>query len=319
MPKLFVTGLEGFVGSHLAREALAEGWEVAGIRHPSVSMPADARTRGRVECVPCNLLAGKRLGALLKRERPQAICHLAAVSFVPEGEGQGVATIETNVGGTQTLLEAARLACPDARMLVVSSGEVYGGTRSAGKPLSERSRLRPRSLYGVSKAAMELVGDYYQRHHGLHVVVARPFNHIGPGQSPRFVSSSFARQIAQIETRGGSGVLGVGNLESERDFTDVRDVVRAYLLLLRAGRPGRRYNVCSGQAVSIRSLLAMLFELTTADIRVDSERSRVRRGEVTRVFGDNTRIRRETGWRPLVPLRESLADILSYWRTCESE
>ncbi len=319
MPRLFVTGLEGFVGSHLAREALAQGWDVVGIRHPSVSAPAGAWPEGGVRCVPCNVLAGRKLGTLLRREQPQAIVHLAAVTFVPEGEGQGAATLETNVSGTQTLLEAARHSCPEAHTLLVSSGEVYGGTRSAGKALTERSRLRPRSFYGVSKAAMELVGDYYERRHGLPVVVARPFNHIGPGQSPRFVSSSFARQIAAIEASGGSGVVKVGNLKSERDFTDVRDVVKAYLLLLRVGRSGRRYNVCSGSAVGIGLLLATLLELTPADVRVDSDRSRIRRGEVTRVVGDNGRLRRETGWRPLVPLRESLGDILSYWRERETE
>lgn len=319
MPKLFVTGLEGFVGSHLAREALRQGWDVAGIRHPAVAVPAGAWPAGRVRCVPCNVLAGRRLTTLLRREQPCAIVHLAAVTFVPEGEGQGATTLQTNVSGSQTLLEAALASCPDARILFVSSSEVYGGARFPGKPLSERTRPRPRSLYGVSKAAMELVVGYYQRRHGLHLVVARPFNHIGPGQSARFVSSSFARQVALIEARGGSGVLKVGNLESERDFTDVRDVVKAYLLLLGLGRSGRRYNVCSGTAVSIGSLLATLLELTPADIRVDADRGRVRRGEVRRVVGDNSRLRRETEWCPLIPLRESLVDILSYWREREAE
>ncbi len=319
MPKLFITGLEGFVGSHLAGEALAQDWTVAGIRHPSAPYPPVFLQQDRVRCAPCNVLSRRRLASVLRREQPLAIVHLAAITFVPEGEGHAAATLQTNVGGSQNLLEASADACPEARILLVSSGEVYGGTRPRGRPLSERARPRPRNLYGVSKAAMELVGEYYRRHHGLNVVVARPFNHIGPGQSPRFVASSFARQIVAIEKRGGTGVLRVGNLESERDFTDVRDVARAYMLLLQDGRTGRRYNVCSGRAFSIGHLLDVLLGLTSTHIRIERDRRRVRRGEVSCVVGDCTRLRQETGWNPRIPLSQSLEDVIRYWRENAAE
>jgi GDP-4-dehydro-6-deoxy-D-mannose reductase len=253
------------------------------------------------------------LERILRREHPHAVVHLAAVSFVPDGEGGEAGTLETNVTGSQVLLEGVLRGCPDARILLVSSGEVYGGMRRGGRPLNERHGVRPKSLYGVSKAAMELVGAHYRRRHRLDLVIARPFNHIGPGQSPRFVASSFARQVAEIEA-GRQGVLKVGNLDAERDFTDVRDVAQAYLLLLGLGRSGGLYNVCSGRATGVGWLLDRLRDLSNAAIQVETDRSRVRRKEVNRVVGDNAKIRLATGWRPEVPLETSLSDILGFWR-----
>jgi GDP-4-dehydro-6-deoxy-D-mannose reductase len=223
-------------------------------------------------------------------------------------------TYQTNVMGTLHLLDALRRHAPGARALVVSSAEVYGGLTT---PLPESTPLSPASPYAASKAAAEMIAIQHHRAYGLQVVRARSFAHTGPGQTARFAVSAFARQIARIEVARQAPVLAVGNLAARRDFLDVRDVARAYLALLHLGEAGEVYNVCSGRAVALQELLDGLLALARVGIDVEHDPALDRPVDVPELRGDPTRIMAATGWRPEVPLQQTLSDVLTYWRAKE--
>jgi GDP-4-dehydro-6-deoxy-D-mannose reductase len=217
-----------------------------------------------------------------------------------------------NAGGTANLLEAA-VAFGRPRVVVVTSAEMYGFVQAKDLPLSEAVIPRPRHPYGVSKmAASHLVRVYWQ-HYGLPVVEARPFNHIGPRQAPGFVVPDFASQLAAAKLGKQPAVLSVGNLDAERDFTDVRDVIRAYSYLAEKGRPGEAYLICSGRPVSIASLLQCLIELAGITVAVSYDPARMRPSDMPQLYGAYSKIEQDTGWRPEIPLRQSLADALAEW------
>ncbi|MBI2080707.1 MAG: GDP-mannose 4,6-dehydratase, partial [candidate division NC10 bacterium] len=219
-----------------------------------------------------------------------------------------------NAGGTVSLLEAAAAAAPGARVLVIGSAEAYGEVEEDDLPLTEDRPLRPLTPYGLSKAAAEKVALFYARSRGLPVLVARAFNHTGPGQEPTFVCSDFARQIARIEAGLTGAVLRVGDLTARRDFSDVRDVVRAYDLLLEKGTPGETYNVCSGRAWSIGEILEILRGLAGTPIAVEADPTRGRSEDVPVLVGSFAKLEAATGWRPAIPLPRTLKDLLDSWR-----
>jgi GDP-4-dehydro-6-deoxy-D-mannose reductase len=243
---------------------------------------------------------------------PDAVIHLAAQSFVADAFRDPEHTLQVNLMGTLHLLQTLQRARFGGRILFVGTGDVYGSVEDHALPVSERQLPAPRNPYAVSKLAAEALCRQWAYTEALDVVIARPFNHIGPGQSERFVVSDFARQVARIAAKGVDPVIHTGDIDVTRDFTDVRDVVRAYFSLLDCGRTAEVYNVCSGREVSIRALLERLGNLARVDISVRADPNRTRRAEQRRMWGDASKIRSATGWQPAIPLDDSLRDILDY-------
>ena len=253
------------------------------------------------------------LGAM-SAAAPDAVYHLAALTHVGQSWEEPLQVLEVNIIGTAAVLAAARQCGTDPRVLVTSSAEVYGAvTDPELLPLSEGSPTAPLTPYAASKLAAEAVVAQAYLGHGQHVITVRPFNHIGPGQTPNFAVPALAKRIVEADRRG-SPTIPVGNLSARRDFTDVRDVVRAYRLLIEAGRPGEIYNVCSGRDVSIREIADSLLTLAGTTLAFEIDPSLVRPVEVPVLRGDPTRLVDATGWKPEVPLDQTLADVLAYWR-----
>lgn len=311
--RALITGINGFVGGHLAEHLLAQGWEVWGAARQAE--PALAQLRGRVTIVRGDLLEPAAAATALERARPDAVFHLAAQSYVPRSFDDPAGTLQTNILAQLNLFEAALRLRQEPLFVIASSTEIFGRVQPEELPLTEESPLRPVSPYAVSKVTQDLLAYQYHASRGLRTLRMRPFNHIGPRQDERFVASAFAAQIARIEQRKQAPVLRVGNLSAERDFTDVRDVVRAYELATNSGTPGSAYNIGSGRPVSVRRLLDILLALSEFDIQVEPDPARMRPSDVPRLFGDSARLRADTGWEPQIPLEQTLYDILEDWRT----
>lgn len=311
--RILITGAGGFAGSHLADELLTESrHEVWGsLRTPDRPHYLSQRVSG----VVADLCNPAETDHLLSIAQPDRIYHLAAQAFVPKSWADPWETLETNIRAQLNVLQSClRLGLVETRVLVVGSNEEYGRLREEELPATERTPLRPDSPYGVSKIAQDYLGQSYFISHGLPVVRVRPFNHIGPRQDPRFVAADFARQIAAIERGERSPVLHVGNLEAERDFTDVRDVVRAYVAALEMGQAGEVYNVASGVARSVRTLMEGLLTHTHCTVTVERDPAKSRLSDTPRQAGDATKLRAATGWRPLIPFEQTLKDVLDYER-----
>jgi GDP-4-dehydro-6-deoxy-D-mannose reductase len=297
--RALVTGGNGFVGRHLLAALRARG---------DVALSAGrASDPGEVD-LPLDLSDLSNLRAVVEIAQPEAIFHLAAQAFVPDANRDPLGTYETNALGTARLFEAARSLAVAPRILVVSSAEVYGVRARSEYPLAETLATSPATPYAASKAAAEAFALAAFRTYGIPAIVARSFNHIGPGQDARFVVPSFARQLAEIAA-GAEPVLHVGNLKALRDFLDVRDVVAAYIALVERGTPGQCYNVCSGSPVEIEGILRRLIALAHLPVEVREDPARMRPSDVPLSYGDNTRLREATGWTPQRSLPESLRDV----------
>lgn len=289
--RAFVTGASGFVGRHLLAHLEEAGDEViAADSHVDVTDAA-------------------AIAASLAAAAPDAVYHLAGLAHVQRSWSEPAEYLRVNAGGTLNVLEAARLCPRPPRVLVVSSAEVYGAVHADQLPVGEGEALRPVSPYAASKAAAELVGVAAHLGRGTAAVVARPFNHAGPGQAPGFAIPAFARRIVEARRRGVD-VLAVGNLSARRDIVDVRDVVRAYRLLVERGEAGEAYNVCTGRSVEIGELVSRLLELAGARLRLEVDPDLLRPVDVPELRGDPSRLRRVTGWEPVIPLDETLAAVL---------
>jgi GDP-4-dehydro-6-deoxy-D-mannose reductase len=291
-----ITGGRGFVGHWLAAHLRDLGDEVVAIDR-------------EVEITdPTALLEAMSAAA------PDAVYHLAALTHVGQSWDEPLQVLEVNIMGTAAVLAAARQCGSDPRVLVTSSAEVYGAVTDPGRlPLDEGSPTAPLTPYAASKLAAEAVVAQAYLGHGQHVITVRPFNHIGPGQTPNFAVPALAKRIVDADRRGAA-TIPVGNLSARRDFTDVRDVVRAYRLLVESGEPGEIYNVCSGRDVSIREIADGLLELAGTTLEFEVDPTLVRPVEVPVLRGDPTRLVEATGWTPEVPLDQTLADVLAYWR-----
>lgn len=301
-----VTGATGFAGSHLVELLVAQEPAVAAWSNPAGAVPS--ATDPRIAWQAVDLLDRAAVREAIARLRPSVVYHCAGAADVGTSWTDPVTPLEVNALGTHHLLEAVRLGGSDATVVLAGSATVY---RASNGPLDEESPIGPSSPYGVSKLAQEMLGS---RITSFPVVLTRPFNHAGPRQSSAYVTSSFARQIAEIEAGIAGPVLNVGNLDARRDITDVRDTVRAYRLLGERGRPGRPYNICSGQAYRIGDLLEMLLARAKATVTIASDPSRIRPSDNPLVLGDPTRVSTEAGWHATIPIENTLADLLDYWR-----
>lgn len=306
MAKIFITGINGFVGKHLL-EAYSED-EVFGLVKSSTGSLENVIT------LSGDILDKKRIEDIIREIRPDVIFHLAALTSPAESLKTPVETINNNVTGQLNILEAVRNLNLNCKMLVVSSAEVYGNVDEKNIPTSESVELLPNTPYGVSKATQDLLGFQYNKSYGIHTVRVRPFNHIGPGQAPVFVVSAFARQIAMIEKGQQDKVIKVGNLSPKRDFTDVRDVVRAYKFLIEKGKAGEVYNIGSGKSYAISEILDILLSFSKENIEIVENPELIRKVDVKELRCDFSKLKNETGWEPEIPIEKSLEDTLNYWR-----
>jgi len=312
--RVLITGGRGFAGSHLTDWAAQEGAEIFVLSLENESPATFTSPAARYFQV--DIRDRESVRRLVREAAPDQIYHLAALSGIPESWADPRLTYEVNVAATWNLLEAAARLKRPPRILFVSSATVYQSPSSPDAPLDERAAIRPSNPYSTSKAMGELL-CVQQVEAGLSdIVTVRPFNHIGPRQSPAFVCSSFARQIALMEMGLMPPVLQAGNLDVERDFTDVRDVVRAYWRVLQKGMRGDVYNVCSGRAYSLSWVLDIFRSLTSISFRVVVDQNRLRRQDTGRFCGNPGKMQLQTGWSPAIPIERSLADLLEYWRLC---
>ena len=300
MRRLYVTGAGGFVGHHLAQMAASGAFGECEYH----SMPNGVDMRDI-----------DSLRASVASIKPDWVIHLAARSFVPDSFANPRETLDVNLLGTLNLLWVLRDTTFTVRLLYVSSGDVYGAVPEESLPVTEMRIPEPRNPYAVSKLSAEHLCRQWYLSEKMDVVIARPFNHIGPAQDSRFVVPGFADQLCRIAAGEQDGRLIVGDLDVSRDFSDVRDVVRAYAALLRDGQSGVTYNVCSGREVMIRAVLRQLCELVGVDPIIEEDRSRFRPNEQRRMVASCERLQRDTGWRPQISLETSLAQILDYFRT----
>lgn len=316
--KAFITGISGFAGFHLAEFLLKEGMDVSGMVHDKKKCrDLKAGTSGPSIGKDVRLLEGDvrdsgLLSRIIKKVRPDEIYHLAAISNIPYSLKNPGLAFEVNFHGTLKLFDAVLKSGISAKVLFVGSSDSYGDISPSRLPIKEDAPFRPASPYALSKAAADLLSYQYFRNHGLHVLRARPFNHIGPGQDASFVCSNFAEQVARIKAGKAKPVVKVGNLSAKKDFSDVRDVVRAYRLILKRGKPGEAFNICGGKAYSISSILRKLVQISGMEIEIRYEEKRFRKVDTRIIFGDYSALRSRTGWMPKIPLEESLKNILEY-------
>ncbi len=314
--RVLITGITGFVGSHLADYILAN--------HPDVEIYGMVRWRSRmdnirhildkVKLVEADLKDYISIRNILKEIRPDYIFHLAAQSFVPTSWKLPQETLQINILGQVNILEAMKELKLDAVIQIAGSSEEYGLVYEHELPIKETNPLRPLSPYAVSKIAQDFLGYQYFKSYGIKAVRTRGFNHTGPRRGDVFVSSNFAKQIAEIEKGKREPVIYVGNLESVRDFTDVRDMVRAYWLAVEKGEPGEVYNICSGKGLKIKEVLEILLAYSRVKVEVKVDPARLRPSDVPVLVGDNTKFRKRTGWKPEIPIEKTLKDLLDYWR-----
>ena len=313
--RILITGITGFVGSHFAEYALARGVDVVGSYRWRSNTENIEHIKNRIALVECDLRDTSSAHHLVEVARPDRVIHLAAQSFVGTSWQAPAETFVTNAVSQVNLLEAVRARSPQARFLVIGSSEEYGFVSEEELPITEANPLRPLSPYAVSKVAQDLMGYQYFKSYGMHIVRSRAFNHEGPRRGDVFVTSNFARQIAEIERGLREPVIAVGDLKSRRDYTDVRDIVRGYWLLLEQGEPGEVYNLCSGRAWVIQDILDFLLgEARVQGIGVQEDPARLRPSDVPVLRGDATRALGAVGWRPEIPFEQTLRDILDYWR-----
>ncbi len=313
MTRVLVTGIAGFAGSHLAGELLERGFEVWGT-HIDGNLENLSHILASVKLLECDLLDRKRVFEVVDGAGPDYVVHLAALSAPALSFSDPGATLRTNIFSTLNLLEALSEKGPGAVFLNIGSGDGYGDAYKKDLPIREGSALLPLNTYAVSKITQDLLSYQYHRSRGLKVVRARPFNHLGPRQSERFAASSFAKQIAEIELGiKKDRVMKVGNLESERDFLHVKDVVNAYLTLMERGVYGEAYNICSGRPLKIRRILEILIGFSKEEITVVHDEERLRSADAGLIYGDPSKLK-SLGWAPRYSIEEGLRELLDYWR-----
>lgn len=311
--RVLITGMNGFAGSHLADFLLTlPEMELFGVGVGS--QENIAHLAGRATFYQADLTQPDLAEAILAQTQPDRVYHLAGQAFAPISWQDPWGTIEINLRAQVNVLNAMARTQSRARIIVIGSIDEYGRAEPNEIPVTETTPLRPDSPYGVSKIAQDFLGLQYFLSHRLHVVRVRPSNHIGPRQNEQFVTSNFAKQIAEIEAGRCAPVLYVGNLTAQRDFTDVRDMVRAYHLALERGIAGEVYNIGSERAISIRTVLELMLQYSRMPVQVQQDAARFRPSDTPVMYCDASKFRQQTGWQTTIPLEQSLHDILDYWR-----
>lgn len=315
MRRVLITGVTGFAGSHLVDFLLAQGgYEIYGIQRWRSRTENIEHFADRITLLECDLRDATSTRDTLEKVKPDWIFHLAAQSFVPTSWIAPTESLTTNMLAQLNIFEAVRHMGLKCRIQLACSSEEYGMVYPDEVPIKETNPLRPLSPYAVSKVAQDMLGYQYWMSFKVDSVRTRGFNHEGPRRGPVFVASDFAKQIADIEKGRKAPVLHVGNLEAKRDFTDVRDMVRAYVLALEKCEPGEVYNICSGDAWSIQKVLDHLLSMTKVKIEVKQDPARLRPSDVPILLGDNSRFVKATGWKPEIPFDRTLRDMLEHWR-----
>lgn len=314
--KALITGITGFVGSHLAELLLSEGYEVWGTTRPRSKTDNIDLIKYKLHLEDADLLDSHSLYSIVSKIKPDYIFHLAAQSFVQSSWASPANTMELNIVGTVHLFEAVRRAQLNSVIQIACSSEEYGLVYKNELPIKETNPLRPQSPYAVSKVAMDYLGYQYFMSYGLKIIRTRGFNHTGPRRGEVFATSNFAKQIAEIEKGKKQPIIEVGNLDARRDWTDVRDIVRGYLLSVTKGEPGEVYNICAEKAVKVGDMLDILISMSTVKnkIKIKSDQTRMRPSDVPVLLGDCSKFRKVTGWKPEIPFEKTMEDLLNYWR-----
>lgn len=309
-----ITGITGFAGSHLAELLLKEKVEVHGIQRWRSKSDNIEEFKDKINFHEGDLLDAHSLYKVIEEVRPNFIFHLAAQSYVQSSWSSPSNTLEVNVIGTVHLFEAVRKSKLDIIIQIACSSEEYGSVLADELPIKETNPLRPLSPYAVSKLAMDYLGYQYNQSYQMKVIRTRGFNHTGPRRGDVFAESTFAKQIAEIEKGGKKPVVYVGNLEAERDYTDVRDMVKAYYLSVQKCTPGEVYNIASGKSWKMKDVLKLLLEMSKVKIKIIEDKTRMRPSDVDILIGDATRFIKQTGWKPVIPFEKTMGDLLNYWR-----
>ncbi|MBN2184953.1 MAG: GDP-mannose 4,6-dehydratase [Candidatus Krumholzibacteriota bacterium] len=313
--KVLITGITGFAGSHLADYCIAnQDVDLYGIIRWRSRTENIEHIWDKLDLLECDLRDASSTRQVIEDIMPDYIFHLAAQSFVPTSWSAPSESLITNIIGQLNIFEAVKKLDLKCRIQIACSSEEYGMVYPDEVPIKESSPLRPLSPYGVSKVGQDLLGYQYFMSYGMKVVRTRAFNHTGPRRGPVFVCSDFAKQIVDIEKGIRKPVMEVGNLDARRDFTDVRDIVRAYWLSLEKGKPGSVYNICSGTSYSIREILDKLVGISGIDVDIKTDKGRLRPSDVPLLEGDYSLFHADTGWKPEIPIDKTLSDLLDFWR-----
>lgn len=308
--KSLIIGAAGFVGAYLMKHLKDDLKQEIFV----TKMPQEQIDAEDVTVFDLNILEKDAIAALLKDIQPDYIFHLAAQSSVSVSWKNPQLTIDVNVKGGVNLLEALRELEYKPRVLLIGSGEEYGHILPDETPIQEDNTLRPGNIYAATKACQNMLGKIYADAYGLQVMMVRAFNHVGPNQAPLFVVADFCKQVAQIEAGKQEAVIKVGNLAAKRDFTDVRDVVRAYGMLIEKGEAGETYNIGSGHAIAIDEILKMIVANSKVDIKVEIDQAKLRPVDVPIIEADTAKLREITGWKPQISLEQTIEETLNYWR-----
>lgn len=315
MKKIFITGIDGFVGINMAQSFLNKGYQVSGTTWSFGDNEEIIKIKNNTHIKKINILDKNSLSNFFIQENPDIVVHLAAQSEIPNSWTDIHGTVQINILGTYNLFSSILdLKKENIPILVVGAAAEYGHIKSDGTLISEEDLFHPDNPYAVSKIGEEMVAYQYFLSHGLNTLRARPFTHTGPGQNSRFVCSEFALTIAKIEKGLIKPEINVGNLQIIRDFLDVRDVINAYELILEKGVKGEVYNVCSGKGIAIGKILDILKKHSNKDFLINFNQSKVRKKEAMAIVGDNKKIIKDIGWKQKYNINDTLLDMLNYWR-----
>lgn len=310
MKKALIIGASGFVGPYLAAQLSGE----SGMKVYATKLPQGELDDIQAEVCDLDIMNKDEIVDLLYKIRPDYIFHLAAQSSVAVSWKNPGLTIDVNIKGSVNVLDAVRELYYKPRVLLIGSGEEYGHIRPGETPISEDNHLRPGNLYAATKVCQNMIAKIYTTAYDMELIMVRAFNHIGPKQAPIFVVSDFCKQVVEIEKGVREPVMMVGNLKAMRDFTDVRDVVRAYALLVEHGKAGETYNVGSGHAVSIQDVLDLIISQSSAEVEVKVDPNKIRPVDVPIIEADTTKLREATGWERKIPLEQTIRETMDYWR-----
>ena len=311
--KCLITGINGFAGSYLAEYILQIGEDISGTIYPENSVQNIKNILNKINALPCDITIPGQIENIINTVRPDCIFHLAGQSFVPLSWSKPIETFKANVFGTIYLLKAVKRFSEHARILIVGSGDEYGMV-TGHTPVKETAPLNPQNPYALTKACADILGKQFGDLYNLKTIMVRPFPHIGPRQSANFVVSDFSKQIAMIEKGIQEPKIKTGNLDTKLDFTDVRDMVKAYWLAIEKCTPGNVYNISSGNLYSIKEILSYLLSQTSVEIKVESDPAKFRIHDTALKTADSQKFRTQTGWKPNIPIEETLKETLNWWR-----